>query len=172
MSDTVTAQQICAAGGFAPWLRKEEAKGKKKSRAPSRRHVMQAQQRQNATKAAPLDGCWQPLLAMSGVSLKPTPGPMNGWEAEHARDLDLRILAGEIVAYAFETFRFEIAAGRVYIPDFVVLYKYGFGVHEVKGFKRDDAMVKLAVAARAYPDINFSLWTKESGPWTVEAVKK
>ena len=42
---------------------------------------------------------------------------------------------------------------------------------EVKGFFRDDAKVKLQVAARAYPWIDFMLVRKTADGWETLAVK-
>ena len=43
---------------------------------------------------------------------------------------------------------------------------------EVKGWMRDDARVKLRVAARVFPEFDFVLITKsKSGGWDVEGVK-
>jgi hypothetical protein len=41
-------------------------------------------------------------------------------------------------------------------------------LHEVKGFWRDDAKVKLRVAAEKYPWIRFKAFRKVKGQWQVE----
>lgn len=61
-----------------------------------------------------------------------------------------------------------------YTPDFASI---GFGgdfrLWEVKGgFVRDDAKVKLKVAARLYPFWTFLLAQKKEGVWTVEIVNQ
>lgn len=65
-----------------------------------------------------------------------------------------------------------------YTPDFWVLDRHGQLIaREVKGFWRDDAKVKIKVAARMYPFIRFDVVTKLKDrlslayPWTHEPVK-
>jgi hypothetical protein len=50
-----------------------------------------------------------------------------------------------------------------YTPDFVTFDP--LTAWEVKGFMRDDAAVKLRVAARMFPCIKFVLVTKQNGAW-------
>ena len=167
---SVPVSEIQAAGGLGPWLLKEAAKGKKARHVPSLENV---QHRPQQAEKIPLSEEWRKLLDVPGVTEKPTPGPMNAWEKEHARDLFDRLMAEEISGYMFERFRFELGHNCRYIPDFVVMFNDGtFGADEVKGFFRDDAKVKLTVAARMYPQINFSLWTKGKGLWTCKPVRK
>jgi hypothetical protein len=67
----------------------------------------------------------------------------------------------------------KLANGVRYTPDFVVFHRTsGMHAYEVKGFMRDDAAVKLKVAAHAYPWITFYLVSKHSVPgcWNVERV--
>lgn len=86
--------------------------------------------------------------------------------------------AGEIM---LQKITLQIANGCRYTPDFIVkldaevqegeadgvtLYAY-----EVKGFMRDDAAVKLKVAASLYPWIKFHLVSKgKGGTWNVQEV--
>lgn len=86
--------------------------------------------------------------------------------------------AGEIMS---QKITLQIANGCRYTPDFIVkldaevqegeadgvtLYAY-----EVKGFMRDDAAVKLKVAASLYPWIKFHLVSKgKCGTWNVQEV--
>jgi len=42
--------------------------------------------------------------------------------------------------------------------------------YEVKGFMRDDAAVKLKVAASLYPWIKFHLVTRKKGEWIIQEV--
>lgn len=58
-----------------------------------------------------------------------------------------------------------------YSPDFVTIGVGGEAwAHECKGFMRDDALVKLKVAARKFPWINFCLATRKGGVWTVKPI--
>ena len=73
----------------------------------------------------------------------------------------------------------RIANGCRYTPDFVVAYHHNtmaseLVAYEVKGFLRDDAAVKLKVAATAFPWITFHLVTKlpgGGGGWAISEVQ-
>lgn len=66
----------------------------------------------------------------------------------------------------------KLGNGVRYTPDFMVK----FGIHgelfawEVKGFLRDDANVKLKVAASLYPWIKFHLVTRKKGEWIIQEI--
>jgi hypothetical protein len=61
---------------------------------------------------------------------------------------------------------FRLANGCVYWPDWVVFGGSGVECHEVKGKKAwDDAIVKLKVAARTYPQLSWFLQDKPDGQW-------
>ena len=68
----------------------------------------------------------------------------------------------------------RLANGVRYTPDFVVYTPTGVLAYEVKGFMRDDAAVKLKVAAQRYPWIRFLLATKRKksagGAWQIDFV--
>ena len=100
------------------------------------------------------------------------PGTQNGTEAEYARVLESRRQAGEIAWYAFEGVTFKLAADTRYTPDFAVMLADGMiEMHEVKGFWRDDAKIKIKVAAEMFP-FRFVALKKRSkksgGGWDVE----
>jgi hypothetical protein len=58
-----------------------------------------------------------------------------------------------------------------YTPDFFTIGVGGEAwAHEVKGFMRDDAQVKLKVAARKFPWVNFCLAMRKGGVWTVKPI--
>jgi hypothetical protein len=69
-----------------------------------------------------------------------------------------------------------LANGVRYTPDFASFSKTSGRIvaHEVKGFMRDDAGVKLKVAASVYPAIHFHLVTKRSkkagGGWDIQEI--
>ena len=75
----------------------------------------------------------------------------------------------------------RIANGCRYTPDFVVAYhcpmreQVELVAYEVKGFMRDDAAVKIKVAATAFPWIAFHLVTKLPGGgaagWSISEVQ-
>lgn len=59
-----------------------------------------------------------------------------------------------------------------YTPDFSVLDENGrFVFHEVKGFLRDDALVKLKVAARQFRMFHFVLVRKNGTGWDLTGIK-
>ncbi len=93
---------------------------------------------------------------------------MNKTEAAYAGELELRQRAGEIVWYRFEAIKLRLAGKTFYTPDFVVIMANGeVQFHEVKGFWRDDARVKIKVAAEQFP-FRFIAIRKTKGGWETE----
>lgn len=93
---------------------------------------------------------------------------MNKTEAAYAYELELRRLAGEIAWYRFEAIKLRLAAKTFYTPDFLVVLADGeVQFHEVKGFWRDDARVKIKVAAEQFP-FAFIAIRKTKGGWETE----
>jgi len=94
---------------------------------------------------------------------------MNKTEAAYADHLKLRQMAGEIITYRFEAFKLRLADNTFYSPDFVVTCQHQIECHEVKGFWRDDARVKIKVAAALFPEFAFIAvqYGKKTG-WTIE----
>ena len=62
---------------------------------------------------------------------------------------------GEILDFRFEPFRFILAPKTTYLPDFLVVTHKWLEIHEVKGFWRDDARVKIKTAAALFPWFRF-----------------
>lgn len=58
-----------------------------------------------------------------------------------------------------------------YTPDLWTLANGILDAHEVKGFWRDDAKVKIKTAARMYPFIRFYVVSRQGGQWKSEEVK-
>jgi len=99
-------------------------------------------------------------------------GQMNKTEALYAEDLRTREIAGEIVWWKFEGVKLKLADLTYYSPDFAVMLANGqIELHEVKGFWRDDARVKIKVAAEQFP-LRFvavqKLPKKAGGGWKTE----
>ena len=98
-------------------------------------------------------------------------GEMNKTEA--AYDAHLRAITGTVIAWhKFEGVKLRLADNTFYTPDFAVMRTDGLlEMHEVKGFMKDDAAVKLKVAASIYP-LRFLLVRarakKNGGGWDVE----
>lgn len=79
-------------------------------------------------------------------------GKMNKTEAEYGALLAQLQMTGEIRWYSFEGMTFKLADNTRYTPDFAVMRTDGLiELHEVKGFWRDDARVKIKVAAELFP---------------------
>lgn len=91
---------------------------------------------------------------------------MNKLEAKYAAHLQLLQQAGEIHSFCFERHNLKLADRTYYKPDFEVMLPDGtIEFHEVKGFMRDDANVKLKVAANQFPQYVFRLvqWDRKTG---------
>lgn len=97
------------------------------------------------------------LLAQMAVRGRGRPqarvdGRMNGLEAEYAKQLELRRLAGVIARWDFQVEKLRLADRTWYEPDFRVVGVDGtIEYHEVKGHWEDDARVKIKVAAELHP---------------------
>lgn len=73
--------------------------------------------------------------------------------------------------YAYEPWKLRLAKKTWYTPDFVALTNLGFlWVYEVKGFWRDDARVKIKVAAETYKFLKFVAVTKDGPRWKFEEI--
>ena len=82
---------------------------------------------------------------------------MNKLEQAYANHLSLLKNVGEIMDWLHEPLKLRLAYKTFYTPDFLVIKKDGFELHETKGFMRDDAAVKLKIAAQTYPWFRFFL---------------
>lgn len=77
---------------------------------------------------------------------------MNKTEAAYADLLESKRRAGLLREYHFQALTLKLADDTRYTPDFFVVATDGtVECHEVKGFWRDDAKVKIKVAARQFP---------------------
>ena len=78
----------------------------------------------------------------------------------------------DVLMVGFERIKLKLADKTFYTPDFYVLKKDGqLEMHEVKGFMRDDAAVKLKVAAAQFPFIKFFLIKKDKTGWDIREVE-
>lgn len=100
---------------------------------------------------------------------------MNKTEAAWQENLEEMRKAGEVQWYGFEAITLKLAHHTRYTPDFVVLWENGaISMDEVKGFWRDDARVKIKVAARLFPMFRFRAIQrgKRGEPrWKLEEIK-
>lgn len=96
-------------------------------------------------------------------------GAMNKTEAAYAQHLELQKKAGELRDWGFERYKLKLANNTYYTPDFYVLEEdWTISFHEVKGFWRDDARVKIKVAAEQYPWHRFVAVKRVKGGWGFE----
>lgn len=95
------------------------------------------------------------------------------WEAAYAGYLELRKRAGEIYEWQHKPLRLRIGKGTAfYTPDFSVINLDGeIELHEVKGYWREAAKVRIKVAADRHP-YKFVVVTKGEfdGSWKEEVV--
>ncbi len=79
-------------------------------------------------------------------------GVMNKTEQAYADRLSILHMSNQIKWYRFEGIKLRLADKTFYTPDFAVMNAHGvMEMHEVKGFWRDDARVKIKIAAEQYP---------------------
>ncbi len=90
---------------------------------------------------------------------------MNRWEREYVTQLFLLKRSGAIEFYAYESVKLCLAKRTWYTPDFMLVRSGCVEFHEVKGFMRDDAAVKLKVAADMHRWAKFVLVQREHGEW-------
>jgi hypothetical protein len=93
---------------------------------------------------------------------------MNKTEQLYAQKLELRKRAGEILDYKFEAVKLKLADKTYYTPDFLVVFPDHFEFHEVKGFWRDDARVKIKVANQLFPFVKFKAIQLKNKKWQIE----
>ncbi len=99
---------------------------------------------------------------------KKAPRSMNKTEAAYGAFLEGQKASGRVAWYRFEGMTLKLADDCRYTPDYVVMLATGdIECHEVKGFWRDDARVKIRVASSLYP-FRFVAVTKTKGGWDVE----
>lgn len=119
---------------------------------------------------------------------------MNDIEAEYATMLDNSVMDGEILGWRFEPMAFKLADKTTYTPDFLVVHYDKFQIVEVKArgklkivtsavtgkarkkqwtSKRDDAIVKVKVAASMFPWFEWVYaYHEANGTWATEHVFK
>jgi len=109
----------------------------------------------------------QPGAIIVRQSAKPT---LNKTETAFRDCLKLMNPDGFITEQAIT---FRLANGVRYTPDFVVFNPLAGTVDafEVKAFMRDDAAVKIKVAASVYPFIKWTLAWRQKGDWKIQHVK-
>ena len=93
-------------------------------------------------------------------------GKMNGTEAAYAEHL--KSLGGLVLWFRFEAVTLTLAPDCRYTPDFLVAWADGrLTADEVKGFERDDAVVKFRMAAEQYPMFQFRMIVRDKAGWKI-----
>jgi hypothetical protein len=109
------------------------------------------------------------VIGGRAVRVTPTEAPkraplvrgMNKTERRFADYLDEMKRRGGVRWWAFEAVKLKLAPSTYYTPDFLVMSPSGIAFYEVKGFWRDDARVKIKVAAAMFPFPFFAVrWSK------------
>lgn len=97
---------------------------------------------------------------------------MNVWEESYASKLEAEKRIGDILWWKFEGIKLKLGGGAYFCPDFIVMTSTGqLEVHEVKGFWREAAKVRMKTASEMYPFrfIAVSKSKQVKGAWEVEA---
>ena len=95
---------------------------------------------------------------------------MNKLEKRYADFLERQRLAGEIKLWMFESIKLILAPSTTYTPDFLVINSdLEVELHEVKGFWRDDARVKIKTANAIFPFI-FKVVKEVHKQWEIETL--
>lgn len=96
---------------------------------------------------------------------------MNGLERRYSERLDVLVFNRAIRSYRYESVKLRLADRTWYTPDFEVVRSDGcVEYHEVKGFMRDDAAVKIKVAAEQYPERAFVLVQRKKSEWIITTI--
>ena len=82
----------------------------------------------------------------------------------------------EVELVIFEGIKLRLGHKCFYTPDFLVVLRYPSGrsqieCHEVKGFWRDDARVKIKAAAAKFYMLRFVAARLVKGRWEIEEIK-
>lgn len=168
MTQSISAAEVKAAGGYEKWLRQAGADKPRpahvaKEPVDSRIEKYLLSEDQKARQARgrkPAD----PLLGYDADR-------MNGLEARYAGRLEAMKRAGKLVCWKFEEIKLRLACGTFYTPDFFLMLPDGsVGFHETKGFWRDDARAKIKIAAGLYPMFFFVAvrWEAKARAWSFE----
>jgi hypothetical protein len=96
------------------------------------------------------------VLRVMRTRVRRIPNVMNRLEARYAQQLDAQRRVGEVLWFGYEAITLKLAPDTRYTPDFAVITCEGeMQFHETKGHWRDDALVKIKVAANLFPWAEF-----------------
>lgn len=100
------------------------------------------------------------------------PGVMNKTESAYGLYLSGLQAKGEIREFRFEAVKLILGNRCSYTPDFMVVRPDGtLEFHEVKGFWRDDARVKIKTAADKFPFVFIAAKQTKKG-WETEVIQE
>jgi len=126
--------------------------------------------------AAPEDPCLEIPDVGPELPILGSYDPMNKTESKFSQYLDQLKAMGEIREWRFEPFKFVLShsikgkrRATTYTPDFLTVSKV-ITIYEVKGFMRDDAAVKIKVAAEMFPWFDWVLAYLLKGEWLFRGV--
>lgn len=99
---------------------------------------------------------------------------LNGTEQRFADELEAMRCGKLIKSWMFEPIKLILADRTTYTPDFMVepIGAEPIRFYEVKGFWRDDARVKIKVAARLFPMFRFTAVQWKKGQWAYEDISQ
>jgi hypothetical protein len=125
--------------------------------------------KEQSTHVVPPDRPGEPVAAPKGTR-------MVGLNKTEQRFADMLASSPLVTRWEREPFKFRLAGRTFYTPDFGVWHwnEPRLTLCELKGWMRDDAAVKLKVAASRYPEFRWLLVTRDSrgrvGRWEVREV--
>lgn len=96
------------------------------------------------------------------------PPKMNKLETQYSTMLQKLKLMGEIEDWRFNSIRVMLGEGAWYKPDMLVVFSDRFEFHEVKGFWREAARVRIKAAAHMYPWFRFKAVQYKNHAWEYE----
>jgi len=161
MTQSVSAQEVQAAGGLERWVRKI-------AQAPAPTVAKNATVHKESLSVPQAKGRLPDPLLGYDVDR------MNGLEARYAGYLEAQRKTGKIALWKFEAMKLRLADGTFYTPDFFIMQWSGaVGFHETKGFWRDDARAKIKMAAELFPWFFFVAvaWDSKAKLWKFESFR-
>jgi hypothetical protein len=93
-------------------------------------------------------------LANANASSAPVPPKdryKSKWERMYAQRLGVLLHAQAITWWDYECLKLRLADATFWTPDFAVESRGRLAVHEVKGHWREDARIKVKLAAKLFP---------------------
>lgn len=94
-------------------------------------------------------------------------------EADYAKRLEVERAAGLLVSWHYEPTPFQIGGGCGYTVDFKIERPDGsIEMHEVKGYWREAAKVRLKIAAERFPEFRWFIVVRKRGTWAITPVRR